>query len=158
VLDGGSGTIDVLKGEDGDDILRVSGNSRGSLNGGIGNDVIEGGSANDNIAGGSGTDRISGGGGNDLILGGSQSDTFVFEDNFGVDRLTDFSSVNTEDIDLSGVTNITDFADLLANHLATDGGTGFALIVDGGNSIRLDGWTVADIGGGLALSNQDFIF
>ena len=82
---------------------------------------------------------------------------FVFANNFGHDTISDFSGLNDEHVDLSAVTGIADFSDLVAHHLQTDAGTGFALIVDGANSILLEGITIADIGPGHTYSGHDFI-
>jgi len=147
----------VLDGRNGDDHLTgVNGND--TLMGGGGNDTLIGGNGNDTLLGGWGGDVLSGGDGNDMLTGGGGRDRFVFADGFGNDTITDFAASNLEDIVLSGVTNITDFGDLVAEHLQTDAGTGFALIVDGAHSILLNGITVAQIGVGQPYSDADFIF
>jgi hypothetical protein len=46
----------------------------------------------DSILGGTGSDRIVGGPGNDRLVGGAGADTFVFDDLFGSDNVTDFLS------------------------------------------------------------------
>ena len=148
---------DALHGRNGNDKLFGFDNSD-TLFGDSGNDTIYGGAGNDRLIGGSGNDTIYGGAGNDRLIGGSGNDTFVFVSGFGHDVIVGYSANNAEDIDLSGVSGITSFADLVNNHLTTDGGTGFALIVDGSNSILLSGITVAEIGNGLAYSGSDFIF
>ncbi len=142
----GNGGDDFLKGLDGND----------SLYGDNGNDTLRGGFGNDVLNGGKGGDFLIGGGGNDLLTGGSGPDTFVFVDGFGDDTITDFSGNNTEKIDLSGVSDITSFADLVTNHL--DDHTSFVVIVDGTDSIRLDDVTMNHIGAGHAFSAGDFIF
>jgi len=86
----------------------------------------------------------------------SDGDTFVFAGSFGADTITDFSSNDAEDIDLSGVANITNFTDLVMNHLSNNGGT--AQIEDGANSILLQGVAFADVGVGQLYSEEDFIF
>ena len=168
-LVGGLGR-DYLAGDDGDDRLRA-GTGRDTLIGGIGNDRLEGGRGRDRIEGGSGDDRVegqngldnlfggrgqdrlNGGIGNDRLTGGRDSDTFIFEGSFGNDRIMDFDvDDNNEDIDLSGVAEITDFADLLVEHV--DDSTGTVIINDGlGNTITLVG--VASIG---LLDIGDFSF
>ncbi len=99
---------------------------------------------------------LFGNGGADMLTGGSGPDTFVFVDGFGNDTITDFSGNDTEKIDLSGVSDIHSFADLVAIHL-DDHGT-FVTIVDGADSIRLDGVTINHIGVGHGYSADDFIF
>ena len=54
------------------------------------------------------------------------------------------------------VSAITSFADLITNHLVNVGGT--AQIVDGANTILLDGVDFSEVGVGLAYSADDFIF
>ncbi|MGX9353360.1 M10 family metallopeptidase C-terminal domain-containing protein (plasmid) [Shimia sp. W99] len=127
-----------------------------NLIGTSGNDSISGTSGANRLEGNNGNDTILGGGGGDTILGGDGNDVFAFEDGFGQDVITDFNSHNSEDIDLSGVTNITDFTDLLNNHLVNSAGT--AQIVDGANSILLQGVAFSAIGVGLVYSADDFIF
>ncbi len=156
---------DALYGRDGNDKLFGFDNSD-TLNGGGGNDTLfggngadtlNGGSGNDNLLGGLGSDRLIGGSGSDTLNGGGGNDTFVFLNGFGHDVIIGFSAKNAEDIDLSGVSAITTFTDLVNNHLTTDGGTGFALIVAGANSILLQGITVTDFGAGHLITAADFI-
>ena len=142
----GNGGANVITGASGDD----------SLNGAGGNDTLDGGAGNDTLNGGAGDDVLAGWAGDDRLIGGTGLDTFVFADGFGQDTINDFSDDDGEKIDLSAVTAITGFADLVANHLIDDGGT--AVIQDGSDSIRLTGVSVADIGTGLAYSEADFIF
>ncbi len=154
-LIGRAGTDMGLHGNGGDDSLKgLSGND--SLFGDNGNDTLIGGSGNDHLDGGKGGDSLVGGSGNDLMTGSGGSDTFAFADGFGNDTITDFSGNNPEKIDLSGVSGITSFADLVTNHLE-DHGT-FVVIVDGTDSIRLNGVTMNHFGDGLAYSADDFIF
>ena len=130
-LDGGSGN---------DTILAASGNN-----------TLFGGDGNDNIRGFSGFDRIDGGAGNDTMSGDFNADTFVFSNGFGKDTITDFEALNRfERIDLSDVTNITDLADLMANHLTQVGAN--ALITDGVDSITLLNVDIAN------LDASDFTF
>lgn len=85
LLDGGSGN-DVLTattifgaeddasggarlyGRTGDDVLRVYGGVRNTLDGGAGDDTITGGTGADRIIGGPGADTLRGGGGNDAFI------------------------------------------------------------------------------------------
>ena len=165
-IDGGLGGNDALKGGGGNDTLTGGtgsdtlngGGGKDILGGGGGNDTLVGGGGNDSLDGGGGNDRLDGGGGNDRLDGGGGNDRFVFASGFGSDTLVGFDAGNKEDIDLSRVSAITNFADLLAHHLQTDVGSGFAMIVAGSNSILLDGITVGEIGNGLAYSGNDFIF
>jgi len=157
-LEGGEGN-DRLEGEANADNL-FGGTGHDTLNGGdgldrlfgdTGNDVVNGGAGNDAIRGGAGFDTIMGGAGDDRLYGNFNWDIFVFEDGFGNDIIKDFNVPNRyEKIDLSGVSSITDFSDLMNNHLSTIAGN--AVITDGSNTITLEGVNAA------ALTDNDFIF
>ena len=128
----GGNDDDTLWGYGDSDLLR-GGSGSDRLAGGDGNDTLTGGAGDDTLIGGRGADILTGGAGNDMLIGGPGADTFRFSDGFGHDTIHGFSAWNKEDIDLSGVSAITGFTDLVNNHLATDAGTGFAMIVDGTN-------------------------
>ncbi|MGD9863297.1 MAG: hypothetical protein AB7S99_08795 [Pseudodonghicola sp.] len=117
-----------------------------------GNDVLKGLGGNDTLLGGAGLDRLDGGAGNDRLVGGAQADRFIFSGDFGNDTIVDFQTAGTkEKIDLSQVTEIRNFSDLVNNHLSDVNGT--AVIDDGaGNTITLSGVAVAD------LAANDFLF
>lgn len=151
----GDGGADTLKGGGADDLLYGKiGNDR--LQGGDGNDDLRGGADDDRLIGGNGIDTLNGGSGNDTLSGGSKKDVFVFGNNFGNDIITDFAASDAEDINLSAVTAINNFTDLITNHLSDNGG--FAQIDVGVNSILLEGVAFANVGVGLAYSADDFIF
>lgn len=155
-LDGARGA-DLISGGRGSDILRGGGGGD-SLNGDLRGDRLYGGIGSDQLNGGDGHDTLWGGRGNDLLTGGKNADTFVFADHFGDDTITDFGRGNMERIDLSHISGISDFGDLVANHLQTDPGTGFALVVDGPDTILLEHVSTSQIGAGHAYSAADFIF
>jgi Ca2+-binding RTX toxin-like protein len=159
ILSGKAGS-DVLNGGGGGDTLN-GGNNNDNLSGSSGSDVLNGGYNNDTVNGGGGNDTLNGGEGlgDDSLVGGSGADTFVFGNAFfGNDTISGFAAWNKEDIDLRGVSAITDFADLVADHLVSDLNTNFAIIEVGPHSILLEGITVAETGDGLAYSANDFIF
>jgi Ca2+-binding RTX toxin-like protein len=148
-LNGNSGN-DTLLGEGGNDSL-FGGDQHDRLLGGEGNDTLVGGSGDDVMLGGSGFDHFYGEAGNDTLTGDFNADTFFFADGFGDDIVTDFDANNdNERIDLHSVTNIVDFADLMANHAAQSGNR--VVISDGSDSITLLGVQLAD------LDAIDFIF
>lgn len=137
----GGNESDTLKGEHGDD----------TLGGGKGRDVLFGGTGNDVISGGDGEDRLIGDEGNDTLIGQNGSDRYVFKGDFGHDQIKDFSGDNAEKINLRGVASITDFADLVSDHLSDVGGD--AVIDDGeGNTITLSSFAAGDLDAG------DFLF
>ena len=76
----------------------------------------------DHITGTGYDDWISGDAGGNLLDGGGGSDHFVFYDGHGADRINGFDALdNGEVIDLSAVTAITSFADLVNNHMTQQG-------------------------------------
>ena len=119
-------------------------------------DSLRGNSGDNILVGGGGSDFLFGRTGNDVLRGSGDDDRFVFTDNFGTDVIKDLSSSNGEKVDLRNVTNITSFADLVNNHLSNVGGT--AQIVDGANTILLEGVSFTDVGAGQLFAAGDFIF
>ena len=99
-----------------------------TITGGDGNDVISGGEGNDSVSGGAGNDTIFGDAGSDVLSGGADSDVFVFFENGGSHRVTDFSH-GVDVIDLSGIDGLETWDDL-SGHL-TQSGTSVAVDFDG---------------------------
>lgn len=146
---GGEGN-DGLFGEAGNDTL-YGGEGSDRFFGGTGDDMLFGDGWNDTLYGGAGFDTLNGGSGNDDLYGDFNADTFVFEDGHGFDRLADFEATNDfERIDLSGITAITSFSDLMANHARQVGGN--VTIDTGGGMITLSSVALSD------LDEIDFIF
>ena len=93
---------------------------------------------------------LSGGNGDDLLIGGGGLDRFIFSK--GDDVVRDFDAVNNrEKIDLRKAASITDFTDLMAQHLIQ---VGQNVVIDdlNGNTMTLNGVTLADLGA------DDFLF
>jgi Ca2+-binding RTX toxin-like protein len=130
---------DTVYGDGGDD----------QIWGGDGADSLDGGGGNDVLWGGRGADLLYGSGGNDSLRGRDGSDTFIFSG--GNDLVIDFDLADSnEKIDLSTTFLITDFADLVSNHLS---GTTDAVITDAfGYTLTLVGINPA------SLVEGDFIF
>ncbi len=155
-LNGGGGN-DVLNGGTGNDFLK-GGARRDLLNGDEGDDLLVGNNFNDTLNGGAGDDRLFGGGDNDILTGGTGndflragtgSDTFIFADGDGQDTINDFEARNdAEQIDLSGVSGVSDFGDVDA----TQQGGSVLLDFGGGDSILLERVDLAD------LDQNDFVF
>lgn len=167
VLDGGDG-FDLLNGGAGDDLMlggngndRLEGNlGQDTLDGGAGddalfggnggsNDTLIGGSGNDTLMGEDGHDRLTGGAGNDTLTGGDGGDLFVFDDQSEQDQITDFST-SADQIDLSAVSQITDFNDLMSNHASQVGAD--VLVVAGTVEVLLLSISLDD------LSSAHFLF
>lgn len=96
-LSGGTGA-DVLRGGAGKDTLSGQGGAD-LLDGGAGNDVLRGGAGNDVLIGGLGQDRLNGGAGADVFRFLSVADSAVAVP----DRILDFSFMQGDRIDLSGI-------------------------------------------------------
>lgn len=151
----GGGGKDTIDGGGGNDVF-YGNDGRDHIFGGTGNDRLFGGAQGDVMNGEKGADTLNGGAGNDKLTGGNGNDVFVFADGFGQDTIFGFNAADGEVIDLRNVTQITDFTDLVNNHLVDAGG--FARIVDGTDTILLKGVSFADVGTGLAYSEADFLF
>jgi len=148
--------IDNLRGSDFNDVFNGN-NDPNALIGGLGNDTLFGrggrdelfgGDGNDTINGGGAFDRIDGGAGNDLLTGGSTRDVFLFDDNFGQDRITDFG--NFDRIDFSAHDLFNSFADVSMN--ASQVGANVVIMLDALNMLTLDNVNLVDLG------TTDFIF
>ena len=150
IIDGGSG-VDIGRGGNGDDEL-FGGSGGDVLFGGTGRDTLWGEVGDDFLFGRGGFDVLIGGEGNDTLEGGIQADQFIFADGFGNDIITDFASLaNGEKIHLTDVSEITDFSDLVNNHMNQVGAD--VVIADGlGNTITLLGVNISD------LDAVDFVF
>lgn len=143
LLAGGGGN-DQLSGLGGADVLR-GGAGSDQLDGGGGNDLLDGGDGKDILIGGAGADILVGGGGQDQLTGGSGADIFMFADNFGTDTITDF--VQGDRIDLSAISGLADFSDLVISYTARR-----ALITIGDDKLLLTGVSAG------SLDVNDFIF
>ncbi len=100
--------------------------------------------------GNNGNDTPGGGAGDDSINGGAGNDVFVFDNNFGVDVIHGFNN-GDDKIDLSGVSSLDDYTDLMTTHLSNNS-SGHAVITDGDNTITLTGVPMDN------LDANDFMF
>lgn len=94
------------------------------LFGGPGMDFLNGGDDNDWLRGGDGQDFLRGDAGDDHHWGEAGPDYFVFgyeTQDFGIDRIHDFDAAEGDVLFLPYVDAITDYADLLANHVRQAG-------------------------------------
>ena len=106
----------------------------------------------ENLTGTAFDDWLQGDAGNNDLTGGGGSDTFVFADGHGADRIMDFEATNdAEKIDLSGIAAITDFTDLWNNRMSQSGAD--VVIDTGTGSITLIGVQLSDLQDGT-----DFVF
>lgn len=119
----GDGEDNILKGEDGDDVLyggpaggddmMYGGNGDDRVFGGKGNDTLTGGEGNDVLKGGPGEDTlIADGDDMDVLFGGPDKDTFrFFPSDLGGGSIRDFSD-GEDVIDLTQFTGISSMDDL----------------------------------------------
>jgi Ca2+-binding RTX toxin-like protein len=115
-------------------------------------DSLAGDANNNTLLGQSGNDTIEGREGNDTLSGGGGNDNFVFSDGDGADVITDFlAGPGIGDvIDLSGVSSVTNFDDVLA--LAADNGVNTVIDFGGGDVVTINNVLVS------MLNSNDFSF
>jgi Ca2+-binding RTX toxin-like protein len=142
-LVGGKGA-DSMTGGKGDDRL-AGGKGDDRLAGGKGDDRLAGGKGDDRLVGGKGADSMTGGRGDDVMEGGAGADTFVFANNSGADRITDFD----DGVDLILIHGGADFASL------TISSAGQNTIIEYGSST--DSITLKGVDASLMDAN-DFLF
>ncbi|MDB5525655.1 MAG: hemolysin-like calcium-binding protein [Rhizobium sp.] len=108
------------------------------------------GSGADELIGNSVANILNGGQGNDSLTGNGGADTFVFASGDGDDTVEDFDAAENDVIDLSAVTQITDFSDLSANHMDQ---VGSDVVIDNeaGDTITLKDVAIADLTAGRFL-------
>lgn len=118
---------DTISGANGDD----------RLYGDKGDDGIYGQNDNDKLFGEAGRDILDGGTGNDQLKGGTEADRFVFSTGYGKDTILDFEigDLFTYDVvDLDDLASVTDFTDLVDNHMKQ---VGKNVVIDGGDGDTL---------------------
>jgi serralysin len=106
----------------------------------------------DKIFAGDGGDTIEGGAGRDLLWGEAGADIFKFGNKNGMDDIKDFSLADGDRIDLSGVSAISSYTDLIDNHFFSYKGDAY-IKVSAGNDILVVGIDAADL-----MSEGNFIF
>ncbi|MBA5637430.1 DUF4347 domain-containing protein [Duganella sp. LX20W] len=148
VLQGGNGN-DTLSGYGGTDAL-YGGNGDDKLSGGAGIDYLYGDLGNDTLDGGTEGDYLFGGKGNDILTGGGGADKFVFEPQFGNDRITDFHLAEGDKLYFADILPSSMTADAFVAKYVTDTGNDLLISLPGG-SIVLVG--VASVSGLAAAIN-----
>jgi Ca2+-binding RTX toxin-like protein len=107
---------------------------------------IHGNSGANTIDGKAGNDVLWGHRGADILTGGTGIDQFVFATKDGKDTITDFTATGSahDILDLTGLASITDYKDLVANHMRQ---VGSDVLIDGlnGDSILLKGAKMATL-------------
>jgi hypothetical protein len=148
-LTGGAGD-DRLYGNRGNDTM-FGGNGHDLLNGerqndqiygGAGNDLVQGGLNNDGLWGDAGNDRLHGEAGFDTLTGGTGADDFVFGRGGNMDRITDFTVAQRDQLMLddalwSGTRSATD----VVNTFATVTAEGVLFTFNSTTTLLLQGLT-----------------
>lgn len=101
------------------------------------------------IVGNSGANRIDGRVGADVLAGGAGNDVFLFSNGYGSDRVVDFGK-GDDRVDLSGLTEVTGFGDLMQHHVVQAGAD--LKIVAGSDTLVLEDVRKSD------LHVDDFVF
>lgn len=163
---GGAGD-DTLNGERGNDVLK-GGAGDDSLDGDEGNDRLIGGAGDDLLRGEAGDDRLFGEAGDDtlqadplqdrdLLSGGPGADLFMFfnPSRIGGDRerILDFTPGDGDVIDLSRVSEISSFADLIDSHIRNRRGDSLIRLEDG--SIEIEGLRPRDLTDAMVITADE---
>jgi len=108
VITGDQGN-NIIDGMDGDDVIS-GGSGDDYIKGSRGNDNLRGEAGADLLNGGIGRDNLAGGFGQDTMIGGTDTDVFLWatvletgQSIFTADIIEDFSSIEQDKIDLSGI-------------------------------------------------------
>ena len=148
---------DILYGDGGSDFMRGGAGNDG-IAGGVGNDSIYGDSGNDRLFGQDGDDGFVGGFGDDAFYGGAGADRFLFTNQAGDDRIMDFARFEAgEVIDLSRISDITDYEDMRDNHLRRVNDE-LVITYEGIDETGAAATGTITIGGVSLLSSDDFVF
>jgi Ca2+-binding RTX toxin-like protein len=123
-----------------------------SVGGGAGNDRLSAGGGDDYCYGAGGKDILIDGAGSDTLSGGNDADTFVFHGDAGRDQIVYFRPL-TDKIDLSDVSAITSFKDMIDNHV-TMSDSGYRLLIKLGKDSDIDLGTLKT----SELHESQFIF
>ena len=97
--------ISEIKGTKKGDPGLVGDDQDNAISGGKGNDVLRGNAGADVLKGEDGKDTLTGGLGDDELLGGAKDDTYIFEDNWGRDKVVEEADKGTDTLDFKAVTH-----------------------------------------------------
>ena len=146
VIDGRRGN-DTLSGAAGDDEI-LGGSGDDEIDGGLGDDILFGGRGFDLLIGGDGNDHLFGdqrrdvligGAGNDILSGGRDVDTFIFQDDFGNDTITDLGRRDRIEIVSASELQVTSMSTAEGIVLLVEGsGTFGAVLLEGVSSFDVE--------------------
>jgi Ca2+-binding RTX toxin-like protein len=138
------------------DVFDLSGLSQAPdlrfIDGKGGNDIMIGSNFADHLRGDAGDDTLDGRGGDDTLNGGKGLNTYVFADGYDHDTIVKFQA-GRDTIDLTGVSSVANFTELLALMEQVDRRT---VLIDFGNgdTLTLQKTTI----GALTSHQGDFLF
>jgi serralysin len=143
----------IVDADDGGDGSIILGNKRSNnLVGDDGAETFRALGGKDKIFAGAGNDTLEGGTGRDLLWGERGADIFKFGNKNGMDDIKDFSLAEGDRIDLSEVSAITDYSDLVNNHLSSYVGDAY-ISISKKHDILIVGIDAADL-----MNESNFIF
>ncbi len=139
-LTGGSGNDSLAGGTENDKLVGGAGDDElagdagdDEILGGAGKDTLKGGAGSDSLLGGAGDDNLTGGEGTDILDGGAGSDSYLFENNWGTDTVSETTTDGKADtLDFSKVTAST--LSILSDGKLTVGTDGVGTGADGVSS------------------------
>jgi len=156
-----------INGADGNDTIENNSNLDATVNGGVGNDVLQGGTGNDVLAGGTGNDVITDiGGTQNFLNGGDGDDNFWALSGNGADRLQGGAGNDTL-YSIEGDTNTADGGlgnDVLiargGDNVSVDADDRFVEFKDRGQDVVLDDGVLYVQGGGniVIMESSDHLF
>ncbi|MBA5685508.1 Ig-like domain-containing protein [Rugamonas apoptosis] len=149
VLQGANGN-DTLSGYGGTDAL-YGGNGDDKLSGGAGIDYLYGDQGNDTLDGGTENDYLFGGKGNDSLTGGTGADKFVFEPQFGSDRITDFHLAEGDKLYFADILSTPMTADAFVAKYVTDTGNDLLISLPGGSIVLVGVASVSGLAAAISF-------
>ena len=150
---------DVLQGANGDDMLYgyggtdalYGGNGNDKLQGDGGIDYLYGDSGNDTLDGGTEGDYLLGGKGNDVLTGGSGADKFVFEPQYGSDRITGFYIDEGDRLYFADFFSTPMTADAFVAKYVTDTGNDLLISLQGGSIVLVGVQSIAGLAAAISF-------
>jgi Ca2+-binding RTX toxin-like protein len=152
VLQGGNGD-DSLFGYGGTDAL-YGGNGNDKLAGGAGIDYLFGDSGDDTLDGGTEGDFLFGGKGNDIIIGGTGADKFVFEPQYGNDRIMDFNIAEGDKLYFSNFFSTPMSAEAFVAKYVIDTGNDLLISLPGGSIVLVGVASIEGLAGAIAFGTS----
>lgn len=164
----GNAAANKLSGGLGKDSL-IGGAGNDTLNGDFDKDILMGGAGNDTLSGGQGNDILDGGTGNNILTGDGGNDIFKFTTKGHIDTITDYSLIDTIQLENAVFTALKVPGTLAANqfkigskaldsndYVIYNNATG-ALLYDADGNGTGAAIQIAMIGSGLNMTNAEIV-